>query len=112
MEPGVLDENGCPVPVRTCKLRKQKILRQKRQAAATAPQQCPQNAEWRNCTSICPELSCQNYQLPQDCFSLRCGAPGCVCKDGYLLLNFSNKQEGCVKKESCPQQTTQAATSG
>ncbi|KAL6727594.1 hypothetical protein Aduo_009458 [Ancylostoma duodenale] len=75
-------------------------------------EQCPQNAEWRNCTSICPELSCQNYKQPQVCFSLRCGAPGCMCKDGYLLLNFSNKQEGCVKKESCPQQTTQAATSG
>ncbi|VDP22231.1 unnamed protein product [Heligmosomoides polygyrus] len=35
------------------------------------------------------------------CFSLRCGAPGCMCKEGHVLLSSSNSEQGCVPRETC-----------
>ncbi|KJH52505.1 trypsin Inhibitor like cysteine rich domain protein [Dictyocaulus viviparus] len=63
-------------------------------------ERCPKNAEYRECTNICPEKSCDNYLQVSSCFSLRCGAPGCICKEGYVFLS-SNKELGCVKRETC-----------
>uniref|UniRef100_A0A0K0D966 TIL domain-containing protein n=1 Tax=Angiostrongylus cantonensis TaxID=6313 RepID=A0A0K0D966_ANGCA len=64
--------------------------------------QCPKNAEFRECTNLCPEKTfIQSQKLQRSpCFSLRCGPPGCMCKEGHVLLS-SNKEEGCVSRETC-----------
>ncbi|VDM64060.1 unnamed protein product, partial [Angiostrongylus costaricensis] len=62
--------------------------------------ECPKNAELRECTNLCPEKTCDNYLQRSPCFSLRCGPPGCMCKEGHVLLS-SNKEEGCVSRETC-----------
>ncbi|CAJ0600073.1 unnamed protein product [Cylicocyclus nassatus] len=96
----ILDEFDCLVPVRTCK--QEKPLRQRRDTASTKSMvKCPKNAEWRECTNICPDKSCDNYLHVSTCFSLRCGMPGCMCKEGHVYLTSANKDAGCVPRETC-----------
>ncbi|ETN79721.1 hypothetical protein RB195_009102 [Necator americanus] len=96
----VLDEFDCLIPVRTCK--PEKPLRQRRETTTTKTSvNCPKNAEWRECTNICPEKTCDNYLQKSTCFSLRCGPPGCMCKEGHVLLSHTNKETGCVTRETC-----------
>ncbi|KAK6018289.1 trypsin Inhibitor like cysteine rich domain protein, partial [Ostertagia ostertagi] len=118
-----LDEFDCLVPVRTCK--SAKPLRHKRQTTTTAANnpttsvsstttnypnllsneqyitvKCPPNAEYRECTNICPPKSCLNYDHVSLCFSLRCGGPKCVCKEGYVQMS-KDIEHGCVPRATC-----------
>ncbi|KAK6054480.1 trypsin Inhibitor like cysteine rich domain protein, partial [Cooperia oncophora] len=58
---------------------------------------CPTNAEYRECSNICP-INCYTFDKHL-CFSLRCGGPKCVCKEGYVQL--SAHIERCVPMEIC-----------
>ncbi|PIC13878.1 hypothetical protein B9Z55_027469 [Caenorhabditis nigoni] len=62
---------------------------------------CPKNAEYKECTNICPDKSCQNFLTVSSCFSLRCGPPACMCKEGHVYLNGEDKNQGCVRRETC-----------
>ncbi|KAF1761043.1 hypothetical protein GCK72_009297 [Caenorhabditis remanei] len=62
---------------------------------------CPKNAEYKECTNICPDKSCQNYLMVSTCFSLRCGPPACICKEGHVYLDGEDKNQGCVRRETC-----------
>ncbi|CAI5446226.1 unnamed protein product [Caenorhabditis angaria] len=62
---------------------------------------CPKNAVYKECTNLCPAKSCQNYMQVSGCFSLRCAPPGCICKEGHVLLNSADSSQGCVPRETC-----------
>ncbi|CAL2038188.1 unnamed protein product [Caenorhabditis brenneri] len=62
---------------------------------------CPKNSVHKECTNICPDKSCQNFLMVSACFSLRCGPPACVCKEGHVYLNGEDKSQGCVTRETC-----------
>ncbi|VDL74460.1 unnamed protein product [Nippostrongylus brasiliensis] len=93
-----LDEYDCLMPVRTCK--PTKPLRQKRAKTTDPSVKCAKNAEYRECTNFCPAKSCSNYLEKSACFSLRCGPPGCMCKEGHVQLSHDIEQ-GCVSRETC-----------
>nr|UWW11010.1 serine protease inhibitor [Haemonchus contortus]CDJ91593.1 Protease inhibitor I8 domain containing protein [Haemonchus contortus] len=94
-----LDKYDCLVPVRTCK--SDKPLRHKRQETATKSSViCPKNAEYRECTNICPAKTCSNFDKVSTCFSLRCGPPACMCKEGHVQLS-KDIEQGCVPRETC-----------
>ncbi|KAJ1373902.1 hypothetical protein KIN20_036436 [Parelaphostrongylus tenuis] len=95
----VLDEFDCFVPVNICEKGNRSSIRPRRSATENSTQ-CPKNAEFRECTNLCPEKTCDNYLQRSPCFSLRCGPPGCMCKEGHVLLS-SNKEQGCVSRETC-----------
>ncbi|KAK6056661.1 trypsin Inhibitor like cysteine rich domain protein, partial [Cooperia oncophora] len=61
---------------------------------------CPTNAEYRECSNICPPKSCHNFDKVSACFSLRCGEPKCVCKEGHVQLS-ADIEQGCVPREIC-----------
>uniref|UniRef100_A0A1I7ZU28 TIL domain-containing protein n=1 Tax=Steinernema glaseri TaxID=37863 RepID=A0A1I7ZU28_9BILA len=61
---------------------------------------CPKNAEYRECTNMCPDKHCGNILEKSSCFSLRCGAPGCMCVEGHVLKT-QNIKDGCVRRETC-----------
>ncbi|WKX99961.1 hypothetical protein Q1695_014661 [Nippostrongylus brasiliensis] len=44
--------------------------------------------------------SCSNYLEKSACFSLRCGPPGCMCKEGHVQLS-NDIEQGCVSRETC-----------
>uniref|UniRef100_A0A8R1HKL9 TIL domain-containing protein n=1 Tax=Caenorhabditis japonica TaxID=281687 RepID=A0A8R1HKL9_CAEJA len=62
---------------------------------------CPKNAVYKECTNICPDKSCDNIMTVSSCFSLRCGPPACACKEGHVFLSLENKNQGCVRRETC-----------
>ncbi|VDO76685.1 unnamed protein product [Haemonchus placei] len=61
---------------------------------------CPKNAEYRECTNICPAKTCSNFDKVSSCFSLRCGPPACMCKEGHVQLS-KDIEQGCVPRETC-----------
>uniref|UniRef100_A0A914ZG59 TIL domain-containing protein n=2 Tax=Parascaris univalens TaxID=6257 RepID=A0A914ZG59_PARUN len=61
--------------------------------------ECPEGFVFEKCTNICPPPSCGTLHLPRICFSLRCGPPKCVCKQG--LIRKSLLVEECVDPNSC-----------
>ncbi|PIC20117.1 hypothetical protein B9Z55_025419 [Caenorhabditis nigoni] len=63
--------------------------------------ECPKNAEYKECSNICPDKSCQNLWTASSCFSFRCGPPACMCKEGHVYLNGKDKNQGCVRRETC-----------
>ncbi|CAI4229041.1 unnamed protein product [Auanema sp. JU1783] len=67
----------------------------------TTPQCNAPNTKYSNCTNLCGEKNCNNYNKPSPCFSLRCGPPACVCNEEYVFLSGEHS-EGCVTKEQCP----------
>ncbi|PAV76593.1 hypothetical protein WR25_26483 [Diploscapter pachys] len=70
--------------------------------ARNATKKCPNGAEFRNCTPICPEPTCDSFDKPRFCFSLRCGAPGCACRSSHVLVDRANAELGCIPIEECP----------
>ncbi|CCD67199.2 TIL domain-containing protein [Caenorhabditis elegans] len=62
---------------------------------------CPKNSVYKECTNFCPDKSCQNIQTVSSCFSLRCGPPACMCKEGHVYLDGNDKNKGCVSRETC-----------
>ncbi len=63
---------------------------------------CGPNAVWSSCTDLCPDnCSIRQLRVPI-CFSLRCGAPGCRCIDGYVSRNDTNTN--CIPISQCSKQ--------
>ncbi|KAF8355654.1 hypothetical protein PRIPAC_97277 [Pristionchus pacificus] len=71
-----------------------------RQAKTALSKTCAKNAVWNECSNICPK-SCANFDMVNACFSLRCGAPACGCKEGHILRDASDQSKGCVTREVC-----------
>ncbi|GMT06294.1 hypothetical protein PENTCL1PPCAC_28468 [Pristionchus entomophagus] len=71
-----------------------------KQEKAELSKSCAKNAQWNECSNICPK-SCANFDTINACFSLRCGAPACGCKEGHILRDASDHSKGCVTREVC-----------
>uniref|UniRef100_A0AC35U796 TIL domain-containing protein n=1 Tax=Rhabditophanes sp. KR3021 TaxID=114890 RepID=A0AC35U796_9BILA len=65
---------------------------------------CPNNAEYKECTNICPEKHCGNIFVVSACQSLRCGPPNCQCRPGFVRSNGQQNDSDCVRREACPKQ--------
>ncbi|CAJ0921365.1 unnamed protein product, partial [Mesorhabditis belari] len=68
---------------------------------------CPANAEWRECSNLCPEKHCGNIMMVSSCFSLRCGGPKCMCQEGFVRTSEANNAD-CVRRETCIEKNAQA----
>ncbi|KHN74815.1 hypothetical protein Tcan_14167 [Toxocara canis] len=85
------NDDGCRIPTLKCDQKKV----QKRETV-----QCPRNAVWSNCTNLCGYPHCATMNLERYCHSLRCGPPGCICKEGHVFISADHSL-GCVPKEEC-----------
>uniref|UniRef100_A0A914DZM8 TIL domain-containing protein n=1 Tax=Acrobeloides nanus TaxID=290746 RepID=A0A914DZM8_9BILA len=96
------ETNKC-VPEAKCQKEDTSKVTQKREVTTgNVSMQCPENAEFSNCTNLCPEKHCGNLLQNNFCFSLRCGSPGCRCMEGNVLKTAGNIADGCVNIETCP----------
>ncbi|GMT36110.1 hypothetical protein PFISCL1PPCAC_27407, partial [Pristionchus fissidentatus] len=71
-----------------------------KQQKAELTKTCAKNAQWTECSNLCPK-SCANFDMLSACFSLRCGGPQCQCKEGTILMNAADHSKGCVTREVC-----------